>query len=101
MPPPTHCPYCALQCAQTLHRVPDAVPPVRVEAREFPTNRGGRCQKGWSSAEVLAAPDRLTTPLVRRGGRLEPATWDEALDLVHARLTGIQQEHGREAVAVF
>jgi assimilatory nitrate reductase catalytic subunit len=101
MPTPTHCPYCALQCAQTLHRVLDAVPPVRVEAREFPTNRGGMCQKGWSSAEVLTAPDRLTTPLVRRGGRLEPATWQEALDLVHARLTGIQQAHGREAVAVF
>ncbi|HET6968000.1 MAG TPA: molybdopterin-dependent oxidoreductase, partial [Ornithinibacter sp.] len=101
MSTPTHCPYCALQCAQSLHVVPDAVPPVRVEARDFPTNRGGMCQKGWSSAEVLRASDRLTTPLVRRAGRLEPATWTEALDLVHARLTGIQTVHGREAVAVF
>ncbi|WP_392545142.1 molybdopterin oxidoreductase family protein [Oryzobacter telluris] len=104
MSTPTHCPYCALQCAQTLHPVADAPLPVRVDARDFPTNRGGMCQKGWSSAEVLRAPDRLTTPLVRRGGRgspLEPATWDEALDLVHARLAALQEEHGRESVAVF
>jgi assimilatory nitrate reductase catalytic subunit len=107
VPTPTHCPYCALQCAQALHATPDAVSPVRVEARDFPTNRGGMCQKGWSSAEVLTATDRLTTPLVRRvgadGGRgaLGPATWEEALDLVHSRLAGIQAVHGRDAVAVF
>ncbi len=116
MSTPTHCPYCALQCAQTLvpsggpvasgGSVPSSgsVPPVRVEARDFPTNRGGMCQKGWSSAEVLRAPDRLTTPLVRRGGRgtpLEPASWDEALDLVGGRLAALQEESGREAVAVF
>ncbi len=104
---PTHCPYCALQCAQSLRPVPAAVPPVRVAARDFPTNRGGMCQKGWSSAEVLSAADRLTTPLVRRRGpdgrrgALEPATWDEALDLVHTRLSALREEHGREAVAVF
>ncbi len=103
----THCPYCALQCAQALHATPDAVAPVRVEARDFPTNRGGMCQKGWSSAEVLTAADRLTTPLVRRigpdgeKGPLEPATWQEALDHVHARLVAIQEDHGRDAVAVF
>ncbi|MFQ6172662.1 molybdopterin oxidoreductase family protein [Oryzobacter sp. R7] len=107
MPTPTHCPYCALQCAQTLTPLADAVAaaaPVRVEARDFPTNRGGMCQKGWSSAEVLRAPDRLTTPLVRRGGRgtpLEPATWDEALDLVHGRLSSLRDEHGPGSLAVF
>ena len=106
-PIPTHCPYCALQCAQSLRVVADAVPPVQVAARDFPTNRGGMCQKGWTSAEVLTATDRLTTPLVRelgadgRRGPLEPASWDEALDLVHARLVQIQQRHGHDAVAVF
>ncbi|MGL4177786.1 MAG: molybdopterin oxidoreductase family protein [Dermatophilaceae bacterium] len=100
----THCPYCALQCAQTLVPTPDDAAPVRVEARDFPTNRGGMCQKGWTSAEVLRTADRLTTPLVRRGGRgtpLAPTTWDEALGVVHDRLVALRQEHGPEAVAVF
>ena len=69
--------------------------------RDFPTNRGGLCQKGWTAAEVLTAPDRLTTPLVRGTGRLEPATWDEALGLVAARLTAIQATHGADSVGVF
>ena len=47
-PVPTHCPYCALQCAMSLRVVADAVPPVEVAARDFPTNRGGMCQKGWT-----------------------------------------------------
>ncbi|NHA69017.1 molybdopterin oxidoreductase family protein [Phycicoccus sp. CMS6Z-2] len=100
-PTATHCPYCALQCAQTLTPRASGPLPVEVTARDFPTNRGGMCQKGWSAAEVLAAPDRLTTPLVRRDGVLGPATWEEALDLVHARLAAVQAEHGHDAVAVF
>jgi assimilatory nitrate reductase catalytic subunit len=76
--------------------------PLTVTPRDFPTNRGGLCQKGWTSAEVLRTPDRLTTPLLRgTDGALHPATWDEALGLVADRLRRIQAEHGRDAVAVF
>ena len=32
---------------------------------------------------------RLTTPLIRRNGRLQPASWDAALSLVAARLGAI------------
>ena len=82
----THCPYCALQCAMTLTPVAASVP-VEVSGRDFPTNRGGLCKKGWTSAELLASPDRLTTPL-RRGddGALHPIEWDAALDLLADRL---------------
>ena len=102
----THCPYCALQCAQTLSPPDDAAlavgAPVTVAGRDFPTNRGGLCQKGWTSAQVLRSPDRLTTPLVRGAdGELHPVGWDEALDLVADRLGAIQAAHGHEAVAVF
>jgi assimilatory nitrate reductase catalytic subunit len=102
----THCPYCALQCAMTLGAPDEAAvqvgAPLAVTGRAFPTNRGGLCQKGWTSAQVLRAPDRLTTPLVRGAdGRLHPGSWDAALDLVAERLAALQAEHGRDAVAVF
>src|SRR4051812_6389615 len=71
----THCPYCALQCAMTLGRAADGS--VTVDGRDFPVNGGGLCQKGWTSAALLGHPERLTTPLVRDGGRLRPAGWDE------------------------
>ncbi|MGX5696096.1 molybdopterin oxidoreductase family protein [Agromyces soli] len=117
LPVPSHCPYCALQCAMTLSRpdasapgsaearppaVASAEPPVVVAGREFPTNRGGLCKKGWTSAELLRSPDRLLAPLVRGAdGELREAGWEEALDLVAARLRGIRAAHGADAVGVF
>src|SRR6476469_774318 len=99
-PVDTHCPYCALQCAQSLTVTPSAA--VEVAGRNFPTNRGGLCQKGWTSAELLTSRDRLATPLVRvPGGDLQAATWDDALDLVAARLRQVRSEDGPDAVAVF
>lgn len=72
----THCPYCALQCAMTLTPRPGPVP-VEVTGRDFPTNRGGLCKKGWTSAQLLARDDRLTAPLMRDGsGELVPVSWD-------------------------
>ncbi len=73
---PTHCPYCALQCAQSLlPRVAGSGsgPGVEERGRDFPTNRGGLCQKGGTAAELLDHPSRLTAPLVRYDGGLRPA----------------------------
>jgi assimilatory nitrate reductase catalytic subunit len=95
----THCPYCALQCGMRVTRTPDAK--VDVQPREFPTNGGGLCQKGWTAGHLLDSPARLTTPLVRIDGELVPAGWDDALDLIASRLTAIRAEHGPDAVAVF
>ena len=58
---PTHCPYCAMQCGMSLIEQNGR---WSVEARDFPTNRGGLCRKGWTAAELLDAPDRLRTPLM-------------------------------------
>jgi assimilatory nitrate reductase catalytic subunit len=96
----THCPYCALQCGMTL-RGDDDHGPVEVRPREFPTNRGGLCQKGWTAADLLDHPDRLTTPLVRIAGTLREASWDDALDIVADRIRRLQAERGPDAVAVF
>ncbi|MEZ3181823.1 molybdopterin oxidoreductase family protein [Streptomyces pimonensis] len=96
----THCPYCALQCSTVLSGERGGVA-VRPSA-DFPVNRGGLCQKGWTAPSVLAVPDRLLTPLVRGAdGELAPAGWDEALDLVAGRLREIRARHGADAVAVF
>jgi len=98
----THCPYCALQCGMNL--VPDAGGLLQVQPRkDFPTNNGGLCQKGWTATDLLGHPDRLRTPLVRaaKGGSLRPASWDEALDRVAAGIQAAQAVYGRDAVGVF
>src|SRR6187431_3674181 len=97
----SHCPYCALQCAQSLTPTRAGLLPISIEGRDFPTNRGGLCAKGWTAAEVLAVPDRLVRPQIRTDGVLRDVTWDEALDFIASRVAEIQGEHGRDAVAVF
>lgn len=96
----THCPYCGLQCGMTLRE--DDHGTFSVAARDFPTNRGGLCRKGWTSASLLSHPDRLTVPMVRRekGGPLDPASWDEALDFTARAIQRIQRAHGRDALAI-
>ncbi|PVE19554.1 molybdopterin oxidoreductase family protein [Arthrobacter sp. Bz4] len=97
----THCPYCALQCAMTVS-ASTAGGGATVAGRDFPTNRGGLCRKGWSAADLLRHPDRLTAPLLRGSdGVLREAPWDDVLQLISNRVRTIQAAHGRDAVAVF
>ena len=65
----THCPYCALQCGMGLR--PDGAS-LEVVPRDFPTNKGGLCQKGWTAPALLGSPERLTAPLLRQDGELRP-----------------------------
>ncbi len=97
----THCPYCALQCGMTVTQ--GANGGFGVTPRDFPSNKGGLCRKGWTAGDLLTAPGRLLTPLVRdrRGGALRESSWDEALALVASRIRAIQAAHGPDAMAVF
>ncbi|RDI47225.1 anaerobic selenocysteine-containing dehydrogenase [Nocardia mexicana] len=73
--------------------------------KEHPVTRGALCVKVNRYLEQLHAPDRITYPMRRVGrkgeGRFERIGWDEALDEIATRLTGIIDEHGGEAVWPF
>lgn len=115
----THCPYCALQCAMTLTSptgpVPAAQPgpvpvalstapavPLDVQGRDFPTNRGGLCRKGWTSASLLNHPGRITEPLLRGpDGIHRPIGWDQALALAAKAVRDARARYGADAVGVF
>lgn len=69
---------------------------VDVEA----TNQGWLCDKGRFGFQHLAAPDRLTTPLVRgEDGGLHEASWSDALDHAANGLAAIIDSGGEGAVA--
>jgi assimilatory nitrate reductase catalytic subunit len=112
----THCPYCALQCAMTLTSpagpapasepgpapaLPEA-PLLEVAGRDFPTNRGGLCRKGWTSATLLNHPGRVTEPLLKGAdGIHRPIGWDQALALVTRAVKDAQARYGKDGVGVF
>jgi len=100
---PTHCAFCGMQCGMNL-KVDAAGKVFGVEPRDFPVNKGRLCPKGVVAYQQIGHPQRLTYPLMRRGGKgspLERCTWDEALDRIVTTFRGIQAQHGGNAVAVY
>jgi assimilatory nitrate reductase catalytic subunit len=97
----THCPYCALQCGMLLAVEASAVTAVKADP-QFPVNKGMMCVKGWTSADSLQHPERLTKPLIRNSdGELEPTTWEIALDKTAEAFRAAQAKYGRNSVGVF
>ncbi|MFI0190779.1 molybdopterin oxidoreductase family protein [Streptomyces sp. NPDC017082] len=97
---PTHCPYCALQCGMNITPLPQGGVEV-TERPDFPVNRGALCGKGRTAAQVLSPAVRLTTPLVREGGRLVEADWPRALDRIAGQLARTRERYGPDALGVF
>ncbi len=97
----SHCPYCSLQCGINL--VTGQTGPRLEPWPEFPTSRGGLCQKGWTATDLLDHPERLTSPLLRdkRGDPFRPVSWDEALARVADEMRRCQERYGPSSVGVF
>jgi len=88
----TTCPYCGVGCQLELgikgDRIIESLP-----HRDNEVNRGQACVKGrFGIIDVVHHPERLTTPLIKKNGRFEEASWDEALDLVAQKLRSYQRD---------
>jgi NADH-quinone oxidoreductase chain G len=59
---------------------------------------GWLCDRGRWELDLVNSVERLRTPLIRRNGTLQPATWDEALSLVARRLGDVARRAGGSAV---
>jgi anaerobic selenocysteine-containing dehydrogenase len=95
------CPLCEATCGLELTLANgDGVVKVRGDAEDV-FSRGFICPKGASIGALHDDPDRLRTPLVRRGGELVEATWGEALAEIERRLPPLLEQHGRDAVAIY
>jgi formate dehydrogenase major subunit len=94
----TTCPYCGVGCQMEAHVDRAANRIVKVSGVEgTPPNDGMLCLKGRFAYEFPSSPERLTTPLIRRNGQLEPVSWNEALDFTAQKLGEIRDRHGPDA----
>lgn len=95
----TTCCYCGCGCGLYLH-VEDGWVTGATPSKNHPVSRNNLCVKGWHIHEFIHDPTRLTTPLIRKNGKLEPATWAEALDLTARELGHTLKNFGGEAIGV-
>lgn len=87
----TTCPYCGCGCGIYLGVRGDEIVSARGDP-ENPASHGNLCVKGRYGFGFITHPDRLTTPLIKRNGRFEKATWDEALNLIAEKMTEIKEK---------
>jgi formate dehydrogenase major subunit len=93
----TVCTYCGVGCSFEVWTKDRHI--LKVEPLEGPTNGVSTCVKGKFGWDFVNSPDRLTTPLIREGGKFRAASWDEALGLVARKFAEIKTQHGPDALA--
>ena len=99
----TTCTHCADGCKTTLgvRRSDTGMEIVRGDNRDKSGINGDfLCIKGRYAFDFANNEDRLTQPLVRRGGRLVPATWEEAFEVAGKRFKSILDREGGRAIGV-
>ncbi|ASR38668.1 molybdopterin-binding oxidoreductase [Prauserella marina] len=94
------CPLCEATCGLAVTHEGNSVTGVRGDADDV-FSHGYVCPKGASLGALHHDPDRITTPLVKRGGAFTEVPWDEAFEVIDERLTSLFAEHGRDALAVY
>ncbi|TGD76127.1 molybdopterin oxidoreductase [Mangrovimicrobium sediminis] len=95
----TYCKVCMVHCGLLAEVAGDQVLKVRGDP-EHPLSAGYTCPKGRAVGQLHHSPEAIDRPLMRRNGRLEPVSWDEALDDIAARLRTLIDTHGGHSVAI-
>ena len=85
IPVPTACPFCACGCGFYLLANQGGLVGV-APSETHPVSLGSLCARGWSAHEAALWGNRLKQPRVNRNGKLQPVSWDEALDHVAGRI---------------
>lgn len=101
--PVTHyraCHLCEAICGLAIETEGEQILSIKGDHQD-PFSRGHICPKAIALQDIQNDPQRLRMPVKRVGEQWEQIGWEEAFDLVATRLAGIQQAHGRNAVAVY
>ncbi len=95
----TTCPYCGVGCELSVGvregRIVQVLPVL-----DSPVSRGHLCVKGRYAHGFVHADDRVTSPLIRKGGAFHRVSWDEAAAFVAEGFARVLREHGPSSVGV-
>lgn len=102
---PTFCAMCGPGAGCGIYAVVENGKFIRVEGmKESPLNRGRLCPKAHAAPQWVYSPQRLKYPLKRIGikgeGKFKKITWDQALDIIAAKLLEQKEKYGPESLAI-
>ncbi len=93
----TTCTYCGVGCQLDVSVINGEIKGIQAP-NTAEVNQGHTCIKGRFAFQFYNHPDRLTEPLIKKNGKFEVATWDEAYDFITNKLLKIKEDHGADAI---
>jgi predicted molibdopterin-dependent oxidoreductase YjgC len=94
------CIYCGVGCKIDFYTNKEGQL-VKALGNESGPNEGHLCVKGRFGFDFVQSDKRLTKPLIKKNGKFEEAEWDEALDLIAAKLGDIKTRSGPDSIMAF
>jgi len=94
----TTCPYCGVGCQIELNIKDNRIVKV-YGVEDGPDNKGHLCVKGRFGFDYVHHKDRLTIPLIKRNGKFEKISWNEALNLIANKFNELKDKYGSDSLA--
>ena len=94
----TTCTYCGVGCNLEVSVKSGEILSIQAPY-DADVNQGHTCLKGRYAFKFYKHPDRLKNPQIKKKGKFEEVTWDEAYDFIANKLNAIKAEHGPDAIA--
>jgi len=94
----TTCSFCGVGCQLEVSVQDNKIVGINGAGKDVAPNNGSLCVKGRYGYDFVGSPQRLTTPLIKKEGKLTESTWDEALDVVANRLNEIKNRSGSDSM---
>ena len=92
------CGYCGVGCGLYIG-VKDGKPVYTKGDPAHPVSKGTLCPKGLTEHEMVTSSNRVTTPMIRKNGKLHAVQWDEVFKYTSDKFKEVQEKYGKNAVA--
>lgn len=98
----TTCPLDCFDCCSLVVTVDDKGELLSIDGnKEHPITKGFICEKGRKHLERVHHPSRLKYPIMKRNGKWQRISWDEALDTISGKMKHYIKENGRKSVGLY
>jgi len=93
----TTCTYCGVGCQLDVSVIDGEIRGIQApETAEV--NQGHTCLKGRFAFQFYNHPDRLREPMIKKNGKFENVSWEEAYEFISSKLIEIKNKYGADAI---
>jgi len=93
----TTCTYCGVGCQLDVSVIGGEIKGIQAP-EDAEVNEGHTCLKGRFAFQFYNHPDRLREPMIKKNGKFEKVTWDEAYNFIATKLVDIKNKYGANSI---